>query len=182
MPFFTFARALKPRKGSTPGVTFLRAVLLITVFAGAAVLYQRHFAKTLDRINTRSTVYDQSGTMSPEQRDALRDFAAALKEEFGIELRIQVRNEGLVPPETDSKTLFIGLDLAAPRAVVVLPPLLERALDPDFVRRLREDHFAPYLAQGNWTRGLSLALRDLWEQLDRLQKAPSSTTPNPDKT
>lgn len=176
MPFFTFYRALKPRKGSTPGATFLRGVLLIAVFAGVAMLYSRHFEKTMDRINTRSTVYDQTGDMTPAQREALRDFAAALKQEFGIELRIQVRQGALTLPEADAKTLFIGLDLADRQAVVILPPLLERALDPEFVRRLRQDTFAPALESGDWPRGLSQALRDLGDQLTSM-RAPTTTPP-----
>ncbi|MEW5775043.1 MAG: TPM domain-containing protein [Thermodesulfobacteriota bacterium] len=179
MPFFTFFRALKPRKGSTPGATFLRGVLLIAVFALAAVLYQRNFERRMDLINTRAAIYDQSGTMTQEQRDALRDFAAALKNEFGIDLRIQVRKGGLTLPEADSKTLFIGLDLDAQEAVVHLPPLLERSLDPDFVRRLRQEHFAPFFAEDNWPLGLSLALRDLWERLMGMQAAPAAPSPAP---
>jgi uncharacterized membrane protein YgcG len=177
MPFFTLSRAFKPRKGSTPGTTFLRAVLLIVVFAVAAVLYQRNFEKRLDLINTRSAVYDQTGELTSEQRDALRDFAAGLKNEFGIELRIQVRKDGLILPDPDSKTLFIGLDLAAQKAVVLIPPLLERALDPQFVHRLREEHFAPYFAEGDWPLGLSLALRDLWTQLQILRQPEAAAGP-----
>lgn len=174
MPFFTIFRAMKPRPGAAPGTAFLRGMLLIAVFAGAAVLYARHFEKRMDRINTRATVYDQSGTMTAQQRDALRDFAAALRQEFGIELRIQARSGALSLPEADSKTLFIGLDLADRQAVVILPPLLERALDPDFVRRLRREHFVPYFDSGDWPRGLSLALHDLWEQLSALRE-PAAT-------
>lgn len=176
MPFFTFYRALKPRKGATPGSTFLRGMLLLAVFAIVAVLYQRHFAKTMDRINTRSTVYDTTGVMTSEQRDAIRDFAAALKQEFGIELRIQVREGAVTLPETDAKTLFIGLDLAGREATVILPPLLERALDPAFVRRLREEHFTPFFARGDWPLGLSLALRDLWQKLEAM-RAPADAKP-----
>ena len=177
MPIFTFYRALKPRKGATPSATFLRAVLLIAVFAVAALFYQRNFEKRLSLINTRAAVYDQSGSMSTEQREALRDFAAALKEEFGIELRIQVRTEGLALPETDAKTLFIGLDLAAAKAVVVLPPLLERALGPDFLPRLRDERLAPHLADGSWPRALSLALRDIWEELMTLREPAKAPAP-----
>ena len=177
MPFFTLSRAIRPRKGSRPSITFLRGVLLIAVFALAAVLYQRNFEKRLDLINTRAAVYDQTATLTAEQRDALRDFAAALKHEFGIELRIQVRTNGLTLPEADSKTLFIGLDLAARKAVILMPPLLERALDPPFVRGLREEHFAPYFAEGDWPLGLSLALRDLWLQLQGLRQ-PAAAGPD----
>lgn len=179
MPFFTLSRAIRPRKGLRPSLTLLRGLLLIAVFVAAAVLYQRNFEKRLDLLNTRATVYDQTTTMTGEQRDALRDFAAALKKEFGIDLRIQVRRDGLTLPAADSKTLFIGLDLAAQKAVILMPPLLERALDPQFVHRLREEHFAPYFADGDWPLGLSLALRDIWEQLAALRQPAATAEPGP---
>lgn len=172
MAFINIFRSLKPRQGAKPGEALLRGMLLIAVFVVVAALYQRHFKSTMEKIQTRSTVYDQSGLMSPELRDSLRGFAAALKDEYGVELRIQVRRTGIEEPVMDSKTLFVGLDLYEQRAIILLPPLMERALGPEFVNYLRHEHFAPYFAQDDWPLGLSTALRMLWDQLRAVGSSP----------
>lgn len=172
MAFINIFRSFKPRKGAKPGEAFLRGMLLIAVFVVVAALYQRHFKNTMEKIQTRSTVYDQNGLISPDLREALRGFAAALKDEYGVELRVQVRRTGIEEPVLDSKTLFVGLDLYARRAVILLPPLMERALGPEFVGYLRHEHFAPYFARDDWPLGLSTALSMLWDQLREVGSSP----------
>lgn len=183
MPFFSLKRAFTPPKGRSPGESFLRFMLLIAIFVGAGWLYSIHFNRTLDFIESRTAVNDQTKSLSKDQKQAFREFSKVLKNEFGLELKLVFATEPPPWPQLDNKTIYLGLDTMNHTVDIAIPPLVERALGPGYVDMLKTEHFPPFFEQGNWARGTAEALADIWKRLLKVEKstappAATSITPN----
>ncbi len=147
------------------GELFLRAMLLITVVVLVGVAFWYQIGANLREINSRGAVWDEAGVLTKDQREALRDFAAALRETHGLKLQLQVRNNPVALPELDTKTLFLGINPETRQVLVEFPPLLRKALGEDYMYRLQNEHFAPYFERGEWQQGLADGLAQLWVDL-----------------
>jgi hypothetical protein len=100
--------------------------------------------------------------LTADQRAALREYAAELKEVYGIKLRLQIRTSPVALPDMDSKTLFIGINPQTQQVLVEFPTLLRKALGDDYLYRMQNEHFGPYFQKGQWQQGLADALTRLW--------------------
>ncbi|TVM16174.1 TPM domain-containing protein [Oceanidesulfovibrio indonesiensis] len=163
-------------RGSTFGEQFLRFMLLIAVFAGCGWLFWINSQATMEKLKARSDVWDRTDTLNKGQTKALSRFSKMFEEELGITVKMQIADQALDMPDLDTKTLFIGLDLAEDKAVIVFPPLVEKALGDSFRRRLENEHFPPYFKSGDWPQGLVLALAEIWDALMEPDK-PQQETP-----
>jgi hypothetical protein len=151
--------ALFSVRASGPLEHFLRMAGLMAVVGLVIVGFWKNSERNIERLNTRYGLSDETKSLSPDEQEQVQAFIAALHKTYGIEARVQVRLGAPEPPVQDGKTLFVGLSLDAKSAVVVLPPLVERALGPDFARSLSAEHFPFHFGPGKrWQKGLLLAL------------------------
>jgi hypothetical protein len=175
MPFFTFRKIFRPDdRVRSPGEHFLRVMLLITVFVGIGWLYTQHFDATIKEIESRGAVYDETGTLTKEQKQVFRAFVSEFKDEFGLELKLTATKESIVVPPMDSKTMFFGVNPERRQVVVEFPPLVEKALGKDFVHSLVIEHFPASFDEKNWPRGLAEALNMVWERLISIESGAES--------
>lgn len=149
-------------KAESGGELFLRSMLLIAVIALVGVAFWYQIGSNLRAINSRGSVWDEAGVLSQDQRSALRDFAAALREKHGLKLRLHVRSNPVELPAIDSTTVFIGINPKTRQVLVEFPPLLRKALGEEYMYRLQNEHFTPYFERGEWQKGLADALTQLW--------------------
>lgn len=169
MPFGVSRRDAPPWEG------LLRGLGVIFVFMGVVWLFWKHNARTLEmieleRAQTQQVIVDATRTLTEEQVKAIRDLAGALKSAYGLELTVRIDDQPIVVPGPDQHTVFMGLYPAGRQAVIVLPPLAERAVGQRLADHLRSRHFERYWQSGDWPRGLGEALALLWDRLS----APSS--------
>ena len=138
---------------------FLRLAGLLAVVGLVVLGFWKNSERNMERINARFGLSDEAKGLNEAEREHVQAFITALRASYGIEARVQVRAGEPTVPEPDGKTLFVGLDLHGKTAVVQLPPLVERALGPDFARGLTAEHFPFYFSPGkSWQKGLILAL------------------------
>lgn len=150
----------KPRR-----FTLARTLLLLCVVLGTLWAFNRHFEDLADRFAEQEAISDTTGTLPQERLNLLRQAAHALRQGYGLDLRIQIRNGPLAPPQAGPATLFIGLDTASKTSITLLPALLAKALPPELARSLQTDYFAPYLDDGSWPEGLYAAVLAIMEAL-----------------
>lgn len=116
-----------------------------------------------ERLNARLGLGDTLRQLSESERDQVQAFITDLRTRYGIETRVQIAEDEISPPDQDGpaagKTLFLGISPARRTALVILPPLVLRALGPDFARQLEQEHFPFHFGPGKrWQQGLLLAL------------------------
>ena len=151
----------KPRRFAPP-----RLLLLLLVVLGTAWAFNLHFENMAKRMSAEADIVDETGTLPPERVALLKDASRAMREAYGVTLRVLVRKGPVSPPSPDPKTLFIGLDTASGTAVVHLPPLMARALPQELAASLQSGYFDAYFAAGTWPEGLYSCVLAILEALD----------------
>lgn len=164
MPFGVSRRDAPPWEG------LLRGLGVIFVFMVVIWLFWEHNARTLEMIESQRSasqqvVSDETRVLTDEQKQAIYDLSRALQANYGLELRVIVDVKPVIAPEMDAGTIFIGMYPEGRQAVVILPPLVERAVGVGLANHLRRHHFPPYWQSGDWPRGLGEALGLIWDAL-----------------
>ncbi|MDP3427632.1 MAG: hypothetical protein Q8S17_09685 [Humidesulfovibrio sp.] len=160
----------------------LRLTGLLVLLAVVIVGFWKNSERNIERINARFGLSDETKTLSKVEQEQVQAFISALRKTYGIEARVQVRQGPVTPPEQDGKTLFLGLSLDEKSAVVMLPPLVERALGADFARSLAAEHFPFHFGPGkSWQKGLILALDLIQARLAALAVPDAPPDKAPDK-
>ncbi|GAB7082192.1 TPM domain-containing protein [Megalodesulfovibrio paquesii] len=154
-------------RGGSASERIARMLGLAAVFAACVLLFQWNTQRHIDRLKTNETIYDATGMLTADQKDALLQFSKMFKEEFGLEVRLAVTNDAnaIKPPAPDPGVIFLGINPATREVVLQVPPLAARALGEETLASLRQDHFPPYFDDGSWPKGLILALSTLWDTL-----------------
>ncbi|GAB6057718.1 TPM domain-containing protein [Desulfonatronum parangueonense] len=153
------------RQDAPPWEGLLRTLGVIFVFMGVIWLFWKHNQRTIEMLDTRQVVMDQAGALTEEQKNSVVELSRALRVSFGLELRLLIATDALSMPVLDARTIYIALNPEQEQVVVVLPPIVERALGHGFTTYLRHEHFIPYWESGNWQRGLGDALGMIWDSL-----------------
>lgn len=133
--------------------------------------------------------FDATKTLSREQAELLRAYTIRFQERYGFPIIVRIRDrpfeeeEALalayspgaaasrIPPhppggETAPRALFLGLCPTARQVILHVPPLARTILGEDLLNTLRDTHFIPYFAAGNWPEGLAAALNTITRRLD----------------
>ncbi|MFO8030908.1 MAG: TPM domain-containing protein [Desulfohalobiaceae bacterium] len=154
---------------TSQGMRMAKPAALALVLALVVLLFWFNFDYSLQQIQPEGNIRDQTGRLSPEQKEHLQDFSAALEEHFGLEFQLRVRAGELEAEQAGPRTMLLVLDPEQEKWLLRLPTLLEKALPGDFVRYIQKEHFRPYLQQGNWPQGLMDFAHQFWEQLQGMQ-------------
>lgn len=154
-------------RDESPGIRFLRIMLLICVFVGVGWLYSKHYDNALDEIQSRSAVLDKTGMLAKQQTQQLREFSKLFRDELGVELVIRVAEGVPETPKLKAKSMYFGVDVTGQRLISVFPPWLDNTLGPNFSEELQQ-HMKPYFESDSWPTGLLKALQMVWERMTGL--------------
>jgi hypothetical protein len=145
-----------------------RAVGVLLVFALASWGFWINSQRQADRLNARFGISDTEHRLSESDRAQIQDAITTLRTKYGLELRVSITLlEPVLPPmDEPTKTLFIGLSPATGKALVVFPPLVEKALGPDLAPQLMNELLPFHMGPGkHWQKGLQLALEQIQSSL-----------------
>jgi len=167
--------ALFSLRAKGPLEALLRLLGLLLVVGLAVLAFWKNSERNMERLNARFGLSDETKSLSPDQREHVQRFIAALRRSYGIEARVQITRQPPTLPEPDGKTLTIALCPDEKLAVAQLPPLMAKALGADFARMLMEEHFPFHFAPGkDWQKGLLLALDLMESRLASLGAEPDA--------
>ncbi|WP_285907482.1 hypothetical protein [Pseudodesulfovibrio pelocollis] len=155
--------------GDSPREKLIRTLALVLIFALVAWAFIKNNERVLDTLHRQGTVYDETGVLSEEQRKFIVSFTRALKEEFGMNCRVQVFGGDFVVPELDAKTMYMGLAPAIGAVELRFPPMMSRALGPEFIESLKTEHLLPSLATDDWPMEIQMVLAAIYEKLTQLE-------------
>lgn len=153
----------------------LRTLGLLAVFLAAGWAFHYNNERRLKAIDEQAALHDATGALNEEDRAFVRGFMDRLKSRFGLDCRVVAGPGAAEDAARDSKTLYLGIDPAARKVAVSLPPLMRQALGGELSGYLENEHFEPYWASGDWPQGLKTALALIWTRLDNLDRAAPET-------
>lgn len=156
--------------GETRKEKIIRTIALLLVFAAVIWAFTKNNERVVERLNRESSVYDETASLDDDQRKYIASFTRTMRDEFGVESRIQIFSGDFTVPELDNKTLYIGLAPPIGEAEVVFPPIMRRALGDDFAAMLVTEHLLPSFEQGDWPQELQIVLATIFQQLTELEQ------------
>lgn len=143
----------------------LRTTGLILVFFCTGLVFWKHFDGSLGGLGQPGTIRDDTGRLTHQQTQTIQDFAAALKQSFGLDFHLEISHGRPDEPDLEAEDLYLGLFPEKRRVVVVFPALLKRSLSKSALDSLQERHFEGYWSRGGWPQGLSAWMNRLWSCL-----------------
>ena len=158
------------RPEDSPLTRFLRIMALIGVFVLVGVLYWKYYEHSLDRILTKQAIWDQTKTLTSEQKKSIQAFGRMLKSRYGMDFKLKITTDSVFIPKVNSRTLFVGLCPAKHEVKFIFPPLLRSALGIRFEEYLTHEHFETYWPDNLWTQGLGSALTLIANKLEHLDR------------
>jgi hypothetical protein len=115
-------------------------------------------------------VYDETGTLTKDQKKMIVSFTHTLRGKWGTDCKIQVYGGDFVVPELDDKTLYIGIAPAIDTVELRFPPLMRKALGPEFIESLKTTFLLPSFKEGDWPMAIQEVLVEILKKLDSLNK------------
>ncbi|OIQ49537.1 hypothetical protein BerOc1_01462 [Pseudodesulfovibrio hydrargyri] len=156
--------------GSTPREKVIRSLALLLVFAAVIWAFMKNNEHVVQVLNQKSAVYDETGTLTQDQKKMIVSFTQALREKWGLNCKIQIYGGDFVVPELDDKTLYIGLAPAIDAAELRFPPLMRSALGPEFIDSLKTTFLLPAFKDGDWPLAVQEVLVEILKKLDSLNQ------------
>lgn len=156
--------------GQNPKEKIIRSIALILVFAAVAWAFMKNNERVVDMLNQQSSIYDETKTLDAEQKKFIISFTRTLRDEFGLDCKIQIFGGDFVVPELDSKTMYIGL---APSINVVelrFPAMMRQALGNEFVESLKTENFLPSFKYDDWPQEIQVVLLAIFDKLTQLNQ------------
>ncbi|BDQ33932.1 TPM domain-containing protein [Pseudodesulfovibrio portus] len=156
--------------GETPKEKVIRSILLILVFAAVIWAFTENNKRVIDRLNLDGAVYDETGTLDKEQQKFIVSFTRSLRDDYGLDCKIQIYGGDFVVPELDAKTLYIGLAPSIDVVEMRFPPMMRQALGPEFIESLKSTFLLPSFKQGDWPTAIQEVLVEIYNKLESLGK------------
>lgn len=156
--------------GETPREKVIRTILLILVFAAVIWAFTENNRRVIERLNLDGAVYDETGTLDRDQKKFIVSFTRSLRDEYGLDSRIQIYGGDFVVPELDAKTVYIGLAPSINAVEMRFPPMMRQALGPEFIASLKETFLLPSFRQGDWPMALQEVLMEIFTKMESLNK------------
>lgn len=161
--------------GASPKEKIIRTIALLLVFAAVIWAFTKNNERVVNMLNQQAAVYDETKTLDTEQKKFIISFTRTLKDEFGLDSKIQIFGGDFVVPELDSKTLYIGLAPSINEVEIRFPVLMRQALGDDFIHMLETEHFLPSFKYNDWPQEIQVVLVTIF---DRLTSINEGTTPS----
>ncbi len=160
-----FSPTVKGRRNAT-----LRMLMLIILFVGVGYLFWKNYERSMDTIQTRHLVQDETQSLDKETVQEIVAFSSSLQQRFGMSLQVKIFEGFVITPREDSKIIFIGLSPRYKESSIKFPPLMRRALPEEFLTHITQEHFDEFWENGNWQQGIVQALNKIGEELIKIEK------------
>ncbi|QGY39756.1 hypothetical protein GM415_06355 [Pseudodesulfovibrio cashew] len=159
--------------GATPREKLIRSLALILVFAAVIWAFSKNNERVVEMLNQKASIYDETKTLDKEQKKFILSFTKTLKNEFGLDCRIQIYGGDFVVPDLDAKTMYIGLAPAINEVQIRFPAMMRQALGQEFIDSLATEHFLPSFKYNDWPQEIQVVLLAIFDRLTQLQEGTS---------
>lgn len=158
------ALVFKPH-GKTSGEKLLRAIGMLVIFAIVGWAFWINNESTLERLQARNALWDQTKVLSRSEREFVQGFIRSMRNEFGVSVKIHIMTDHLSEPRLEPNELYIGISPAYEEVSVYFPGLVRHALGDKFIHEIERNHFKGNFSSDRWPISLMTALSMIWERL-----------------
>ncbi|CCO22849.1 TPM domain-containing protein [Maridesulfovibrio hydrothermalis] len=164
-------------QGKTGKEKFLRMIGMFVIFGIVAWAFWMNNQSTLEKIQARNALWDQTKVLSNSERDYIQGFIRSMRNEYGVKVRIQIMTERISDQPVNSNELYIGLAPVYDEVVMIFPGLVRHALGPKFISDLENEHFTGHFSDDKWPTALMTTLSMIWGRLSSVESSqPAAPT------
>jgi len=160
--------------GNTTKEKIIRSLALMLVFGVVIWAFMKNNERVVDTLNRHSIIYDETKTLNNEQKKFIISFTRTIKDEFGLDCRIQIFGGDFVVPELDSKTMYIGLAPSVGEVELRFPAMMRRALGDEYIESLVTENFLPSFEYDDWPMEIQAVLLSIFDKLTELEQGATS--------
>ena len=160
--------------GNTTKEKIIRSLALMLVFGVVIWAFMKNNERVVDTLNRHSIIYDETKTLNNEQKKFIISFTRTIKDEFGLDCRIQIFGGDFVVPELDSKTMYIGLAPSVGEVELRFPAMMRRALGDEYIKSLVTENFLPSFEYDDWPMEIQAVLLSIFDKLTELEQGATS--------
>lgn len=161
--------------GESPKEKVFRSIALVLVFAAVIWAFYMNNKHVVDVLNQEGAVYDETKTLDKTQKKFIVSFTRSLREEYGMDCKIQIYGGDFVMPELDGKTMYMGLAPAIDEVKLRFPPMMRQALGKDFIESLKTTFLLPSFKEGDWPMAIQEVLMEIYKKLEQLKKEETAS-------
>ncbi len=161
--------------GQTQKEKIIRTLALILIFAAVIWAFMKNNENVVDKLNQISAIYDETKTLTNEQKKFMISFTRTLKEEFGLDCKIQIYGGDFTVPELDSKTMYIGLGPSINKVELRFPAMMRAALGEPFIESLKTEHFLVSFKYNDWAEEIQVVLLSIFDKLTEINEGNTSS-------
>lgn len=155
--------------GKTVSEKFLRIIGMIIIFGIVGWAFWMNNQTTLEKIQARNSLWDQTKILTQPERNFVQGFIRSMRNEFGVNVKIQITTERLSQPKLESNELYIGISPSYEEVFMSFPGLVRHALGTNFIEELEQKHFIGNFSNDTWPTTLMTALSMIWERLSKVE-------------
>ncbi|BDQ37667.1 hypothetical protein SYK_20270 [Pseudodesulfovibrio nedwellii] len=161
--------------GESPKEKMFRSLALVLVFAAVIWAFYMNNKHVVDVLNQEGAVYDETKTLDKTQKKFIVSFTRSLREEYGMDCKIQIYGGDFVMPELDGKTMYMGLAPSINEVKLRFPPMMRQALAKDFIESLKTTFLLPSFQEGDWPMAIQEVLMEIYKKLEQLKKEETAS-------
>lgn len=161
--------------GESPKEKMFRSLALVLVFAAVIWAFYMNNKHVVDVLNQEGAVYDETKTLDKTQKKFIVSFTRSLREEYGMDCKIQIYGGDFVMPDLDGKTMYMGLAPSINEVKLRFPPMMRQALGKDFIESLKTTFLLPSFQEGDWPMAIQEVLMEIYKKLEQLKKEETAS-------
>ena len=163
---------LKPH-GNSASEKFLRIIGMVIVLGIVAWAFWTNNQSTLEKIQARNSLWDQTKVLNKSERNFVQGFIRSMRNEFGVQVKIQILTDHITPKQSEPKELYIRLSPAYKEVDMQFPGLVRHALGAKFISELEKNYFTGNFSDDKWPTVLMTSLSMIWERLAKVDSNQS---------
>ncbi len=144
-------------------------LVIILLLSGMGYLYWKSSQRFTDSVLSRYLVMDETGTLTDVQKKDISSFSSDMLARHGFGLMLRVFEDHAAVPDPDTRMIFMGLSPDHEQVIIVWPPVLKRAITPEVIHYLEQEHFLQYW-EDDWPAGVVAAMDRLLEELNKIEQ------------
>ena len=144
---------------------FLRFLGMIAIFVIVGWAFWQNNERTLEKLQGRNAVWDQTKTLSDADRNYIKGFIRSMRSEFGVKTKIHILKDQITEVSPVQNEMLITISPAYEQVSLKIPGLVAHALGKKFINDLEYKHFTGKFKNDTWPVALQTALAMIWQKL-----------------
>lgn len=152
-------------KGKSRKEKFLRFLGMIAVFIIVGWAFWQNNERTLEKLQGRNAIWDQTKTLSDADRQYIKGFIKSMRSEFGVKTKIHILNGQIPKVSAEPNEMLITISPAYEQISLQFPGLVAHALGKKFIEDLEHNYFTGKFKKDMWPVALQTTLAMIWQKL-----------------